>query len=126
MMSSYRTIIFAAVCACALVALPLSCALLLIVLASLITMPHIICSSKTILLLALCTGVMVYLLLHATRSAKNTTGSYGLGISLTMHHGTISIRNRDGSFEDLGRIDGDDKYLLMMRRLALPSAQHLS
>ncbi|KAF2875121.1 hypothetical protein BDV95DRAFT_591851 [Massariosphaeria phaeospora] len=51
---------------------------------------------------------------------------YALGISLTANHGTVSIRYKDGSFEDVGRVKGDKAYLKLMRRLSLRYSQHPS
>ncbi|ORY05561.1 hypothetical protein BCR34DRAFT_571884 [Clohesyomyces aquaticus] len=53
-------------------------------------------------------------------------GSPGIGISLTACYGTVSIRNDDGSFEDIGRVDGDQHYLAMMERFSLPSSWHIA
>ena len=50
--------------------------------------------------------------------------SSALGISLTAEHGIIAIRHPDGTFSDLGRIDGDEQYIGMMKRLSSPNSQH--
>lgn len=39
-----------------------------------------------------------------------------LGIALTVDYATASIRHPDGSFTDLGRVDGSVKYKEMMQR----------
>ena len=57
---------------------------------------------------------------------KRATKSYGIGISLAANHGIIFVRSDGGSFKDLGRVDGDGKYLEMMRRFSSPSAKHPS
>jgi hypothetical protein len=36
----------------------------------------------------------------------------------------ISLRHADGSFEDLGRVDGDSSYIEMIKRLSSRAAQH--
>lgn len=51
-------------------------------------------------------------------------GSFAIGISLTASHGTLSIRRDDGSFEDIGRVDGNQGYLDMMQRFSLSSSSH--
>lgn len=49
-------------------------------------------------------------------------GSLVLGISLIARYGTVSIRHDDGSFEDIGCVDGDKHYVEMMRRFSTSSA----
>lgn len=58
-------------------------------------------------------------------SEAEVTPELGLGLSLTANHGTISVRRSDGTIEDTGRINGDDSYLDLMKRLSLKSSQHL-
>jgi hypothetical protein len=57
-------------------------------------------------------------------ATTSTTPALAVGISLTANHGTISIRQDDGSFQDIGRIEGDASYQEMMKRLSPPSAEH--
>jgi hypothetical protein len=52
------------------------------------------------------------------------TGALVIGISLTASYGTVSSRQDDGSFEDIGRLDGDQAYLDMMQRFSLSSSAH--
>ncbi|KAF2675939.1 hypothetical protein K458DRAFT_352532 [Lentithecium fluviatile CBS 122367] len=47
-----------------------------------------------------------------------------LGISLSASYGTISMRNANGFFTDIGRIDGDGDYVAMMRRFSSISSSH--
>jgi len=47
-----------------------------------------------------------------------------IGISLTASYGTVSIRNDDGSFRDVARVDGDENYRDMMLRFTFGSASH--
>ncbi|KAL4941315.1 hypothetical protein BDV06DRAFT_4851 [Aspergillus oleicola] len=49
-----------------------------------------------------------------------------VGIALTATFGTISIRHPNGSYQDLGRVDGDERYIAIMRRLSSPEAMHLA
>ncbi|EHL00158.1 hypothetical protein M7I_3926 [Glarea lozoyensis 74030] len=42
-----------------------------------------------------------------------------------MEFRTLSLRNPDGSFEDIGRVEGSDEYISMMKRLSAPSAKHI-
>jgi hypothetical protein len=53
-----------------------------------------------------------------------TAESLSIGISLTASYGTVSIRRSDGSFTDIGRVDGDQIYVDMMRRFSLLSSEH--
>jgi hypothetical protein len=76
--------------------------------------------------ITVCIFALIILTFYLTQMEKRASESYGIGISLAANHGTISIRSNDGSFKDLGRVDGNEKYLQMMRRLSSPSAQHPS
>ncbi|KAL4881679.1 hypothetical protein BJY04DRAFT_188569 [Aspergillus karnatakaensis] len=49
-----------------------------------------------------------------------------VGIALTATFGTLSIRHADGSFEDIGRVDGSDRYISMIQRLSSPEQKHLA
>ncbi|KAL4969143.1 uncharacterized protein BDV14DRAFT_196457 [Aspergillus stella-maris] len=51
---------------------------------------------------------------------------HAMGIALTATFGTISIRHPDGTFEDLGRVDGDGRYEDMMRRLSSQEEMRLA
>ncbi|CAI7648857.1 unnamed protein product [Penicillium manginii] len=53
-----------------------------------------------------------------------TLSNPSIGISLTASYGVISLRHADGSFEDLGRVDGDSSYIEMIKRLSSRAAQH--
>ncbi|KAI5456711.1 hypothetical protein BGZ63DRAFT_396038 [Mariannaea sp. PMI_226] len=50
----------------------------------------------------------------------------GIGISLTASYGTISIRHVNGSIHNIGRIDGSDQYISLMKRLSNPEKRHPS
>jgi hypothetical protein len=41
-----------------------------------------------------------------------------VGVSLTLSYAAVSLRSEDGTFEDVGSIDGDKEYKEMMRRLS--------
>ncbi|KAJ4293387.1 hypothetical protein N0V90_008670 [Kalmusia sp. IMI 367209] len=49
-----------------------------------------------------------------------------LGISLSADHGTVSIRQQDGRFRDVGKVEGDVEYLGLIKRLSMQSSQHPS
>jgi hypothetical protein len=55
-----------------------------------------------------------------------STTSVALGISLTAKYGIVSVRHPDGSFKDVGRTEGSQKYRDMMRRFSLTSSSHLA
>jgi hypothetical protein len=40
----------------------------------------------------------------------------GVGVSLTAHYAVVSIRKEDGTYEDVGRVEGSEAYVGMMRR----------
>ncbi|CAI6334389.1 unnamed protein product [Periconia digitata] len=50
----------------------------------------------------------------------------GVGISLSVDNAVISLRKEDGSFEDVGRIEGDQEYVEMMWKLSSRDAKHPS
>jgi hypothetical protein len=52
------------------------------------------------------------------------SGSLIIGISLTASYGTVSIRHDDGSFEDIGRVEGNQVYVNMMQRFCQPNSAH--
>lgn len=58
------------------------------------------------------------------RSMESATGPVAVGISLAATYGTVSIRHDDGSFTDIGRVEGDAAYTQMMERLSLPTSSH--
>jgi hypothetical protein len=58
------------------------------------------------------------------KDTRPSAGSVALGISLTASYGLVSVRDHNGSFEDIGRIEGSHEYLTMMRRFALTSSSH--
>ena len=72
--------------------------------------------------------IFVYLLLtfrSRTTDRSAALGTPGIGISLTASYAVISLRKEDESFEDVGRIDGDQSYVELMQRLSTREAQHL-
>jgi hypothetical protein len=50
------------------------------------------------------------------RQYRVTPWMPGVGVSLTAHYAVVSIRKEDGSFEDVGRVEGSEAYVGMMRR----------
>lgn len=82
--------------------------------------------SKRFISINACIFALISLTFYLIYMDKRASESYGIGISLAANHGTISVRCNDGSFKDLGRVDGDGKYLELMRRLSSPSSQHPS
>jgi hypothetical protein len=50
-------------------------------------------------------------------------GMPGVGVSLTASYGVVSLRRDDGTFEDVGRIEGDEDYTQMIQRLSAPETQ---
>jgi hypothetical protein len=65
-----------------------------------------------------------WLCFRMAKDSRPSARSVALGISLTASYGLVSVRYHDGSYEDIGRIDGSHEYLDMMRRFALPSSSH--
>ncbi|KAH7070206.1 hypothetical protein FB567DRAFT_539471 [Paraphoma chrysanthemicola] len=63
---------------------------------------------------------------RALETRHPETSDLVIGIALTANHGTVSLRNKDGSFTDLGRIEGSLEYTKLMRRLASQESWHLS
>ncbi|KAH7078084.1 hypothetical protein BKA63DRAFT_489581 [Paraphoma chrysanthemicola] len=63
---------------------------------------------------------------RALEIRRPETSDLVIGIALTANHGTVSLRNEDGSFTDLGRIEGSLEYTKLMRRLASQESWHLS
>lgn len=62
-----------------------------------------------------------------TASYGNSATCLGLkwnNIHESVYRRTISLRHSDGSFEDLGRIEGDSSYIKTMRRLSSRAASH--
>ena len=49
-----------------------------------------------------------------------------VGISFTANHATAAVRWPDGTFEDLGRVEASKAYVKTMRRLSLPSSEHIT
>jgi hypothetical protein len=47
----------------------------------------------------------------------------GVGISLTASYGVVSLRKDDGTFEDVGCIEGVEDYAELIERLSAPEAQ---
>jgi hypothetical protein len=59
-----------------------------------------------------------------TKDTSVSPRSVAFGISLTASYGLVSVRYHDGSTKDIGRIDGGQKYLDMMRRFSFTSSSH--
>ncbi|KAF1957328.1 hypothetical protein CC80DRAFT_547240 [Byssothecium circinans] len=49
-----------------------------------------------------------------------------LGISLSADHGVVSAREQDGTFRDVGKVEGGVAYLDLMKRLSLQTSEHPS
>ncbi|KAH7070207.1 hypothetical protein FB567DRAFT_554722 [Paraphoma chrysanthemicola] len=47
-----------------------------------------------------------------------------VGIALTANHAALSCKHTNGSFEDLGRIDGTAEYIALIRRLSSWDSWH--
>jgi hypothetical protein len=77
----------------------------------------------------LCGGLfLVFVMFYFPRALeirRPETSDLVIGIALTADHGTVSLRNEDGSFTDLGRIEGSLEYTKLMRRLASQESWHL-
>lgn len=75
------------------------------------------------------TCVVVFLLvpfrsLSGNRATKiGQPGMLGVGVSLTASYGVVSLRNDDGTFEDVGCIESVKDYTEMIERLSAPEAQ---
>lgn len=75
------------------------------------------------------TCVVVYLLVpYRSSSGKRTAaialpGMPGVGVSLTARYGIVSLRKDDGTFEDVGSVEGGEDYAEMMKRLSTPQAR---
>ena len=75
------------------------------------------------------TCIVVFLLVPFCRTSGNraTTitlpGMPGVGISLTASYGVVSLRKDDGTFEDVGCIEGVEGYAELIERLSAPEAQ---
>jgi hypothetical protein len=84
-------------------------------------------TQKYILIIFTC--IVVYLLVPFRSSSGNRATKIGLpdmpgvGVSLTSHYGVISVRKDDGTYEDVGRIEGDTDYAEMIERLSARQAQ---
>ena len=81
------------------------------------------------LFIAFCSIFLCFFIFHNRSSRTHFNMNQPLeslvvGISLTASYGTVSIRNVDGSFRDVKRIDGDQNYRDMMLRLSLRSEEH--
>lgn len=76
-----------------------------------------------IILTLFCYFVMQLNLLKP-RSEVEAASELGFGLSQTINHGTISIGRSDGTFEDMGRVNEDELYIKLMRRLSSNGAQH--
>jgi hypothetical protein len=76
------------------------------------------------------TCVVVYLLVpfRSLTGDRATTiglpGMPGVGVSLTASYGIVSLRKDDGTFEDVGSIEGDEEYAQLIKRLSAREAQH--
>ncbi|KAF2734092.1 hypothetical protein EJ04DRAFT_577142 [Polyplosphaeria fusca] len=69
-----------------------------------------------------------YLLLSRHQMSETSSAFSGaaLGISLAADHGTVSTRQRDGTFQDIGRVDGDASYIALVKRLSQVQTRHPS
>jgi hypothetical protein len=76
------------------------------------------------------TCIFIYLLLPFRSSSGNKAETIvlpdmrGAGISLTASYAVVSLRKDDGAFEDVARVESDEDYAEMMKRLTAPKAQH--
>lgn len=74
--------------------------------------------------------VAVYLLVpYCNWSGKKEAATVLLGmpvvgVSLTARYGIVSLRKENGTFQDVGRVEGDREYAEMMERLSSPQTQH--
>jgi len=48
----------------------------------------------------------------------------GVGVSLTVQYAVVSLRHDDGTFEDVGRVEGSEEYVEMMRGYSAPVPQY--
>lgn len=75
------------------------------------------------------TCIFVYLVLPFRSSSGNKAETIilpdmpGVGISLTANYAVVSLRKGDGAFEDVGRVDSNEDYVKMMKRLSSLEAQ---
>jgi hypothetical protein len=75
------------------------------------------------------TCIFVYLLLPFRSSSGNKAETIvlpdmpGVGISLTASYAVVSLRKDDGAFEDVTRVESDEEYAEMMKRLSALKAQ---
>lgn len=55
---------------------------------------------------------------------RSAIGSHIIGLALTANHVTVSSRAPDGSFKDLGRIEGSEEYVDLIRRFTSWDTAH--
>lgn len=85
-------------------------------------------TQKYYLIIFTCVVVFLLVPFRSLSGNKATTvglpGMPGVGVSLTASYGVVSLRKDDGTFEDVGCIEGVKDYIEMIKRLSAPEAQH--
>ncbi|KAI0156555.1 hypothetical protein GGR57DRAFT_463809 [Xylariaceae sp. FL1272] len=83
-----------------------------------------ICTLLAILLFA---GVAFVLIMCIPIKEKSLsiTHDFGIGFDLNPSYATVAVSYPNGSIYNIARVEGDGAYREMMRRLSLPSSQHI-
>ncbi|KAH7078085.1 hypothetical protein BKA63DRAFT_279190 [Paraphoma chrysanthemicola] len=77
------------------------------------------------LLAAICVCFMIWVSWREIQLNDAFGSSIVVGIALTANHAALSCKHTNGSFEDLGRIEGTAEYIALMRRLSSWDSWHL-
>lgn len=77
--------------------------------------------------IALLLGCIVTFLIwprHHSRSHASLPTDLGVGVSLTASEVIVSLRTKDGIFEEVARTQGTSEYVEMMQHMSAHSALH--
>lgn len=55
---------------------------------------------------------------------KSST-SLVVGIALYADHATVTVRYQNGTFRDLGLVEGREEYIKLIEKWSVPSSQHI-
>jgi hypothetical protein len=55
---------------------------------------------------------------RANQTESSSLRPQVLGVALTVDHASVSILYRDGSFKELGRVEGNEEYISLMQRFS--------